>query len=266
MVNVLNKPNHGGSLTLFLEDEQYPNHSNQVSFRLNYLQHLLKQQAFINEHLSDQNKNLENRLSASYNEMNHHVHDFSTKQNRHYEDVLQHVHAQDELLAKLFLLTEKQVQSNAIILERLASLERSNHSIMKVMKDGSSTQNEMLNQLNYQEASTQALNRKMDVLESFSESLTEKMNDQEVLIGEMENKMEVQEIFHSTVMERLDKQEALTDKILRQLDNLKGAIFERSAYLSEKFEASIKVLAKPVQSFFVKHANDKKEEQNKIQK
>lgn len=264
MVILLKKETQEGSLKLFTNDEEHLTDNNQDSFRLNYLQDLLKQQAVINEQLSDQSRTMENKLSSSYQAMNHQVQILKSSHQKQYENVLHQMQVQDTLISKFILFTEKQESNNAIILERLSSLEESNTTIVQLLQQEEALHEEMLNQLHYQDASTQSLARKLDVLETFSEQLTEKMATQELVNEELDKKMDVQEMFHNTVMERLDQQEALTDKMMRQLDSLKSAIYERASYLSEKFETQFKLIAKPVQSFFLKQTDTKDEEQKKI--
>jgi hypothetical protein len=86
---------------------------------------------------------------------------------------------------------------------------------------------------------------------AFSEEAEKKLNTQEQMKEELNKKLGVQEQASKSIMERLNRQEAITEKISRQLDNLKSVVYERASHLSERFEKSFKQLAKPVHSFFV---------------
>jgi len=66
------------------------------------------------------------------------------------------------------------------------------------------------------------------------------LEKQEERYDEIAKQLEVQEVFHSTVMERLDVQEALTQKLIRQLENLRTVVYERASFISQRVEENFK--------------------------
>ena len=71
-----------------------------------------------------------------------------------------------------------------------------------------------------------------------NEELIMKMDQQFELQQKMEAQVSKQENRQNEVMNRLENQEVLSEKMARQLDSLRSALYERTHYLAEKIEES----------------------------
>ena len=71
-----------------------------------------------------------------------------------------------------------------------------------------------------------------------NEELILKMDQQLELQQKMEAQVAKQENRQNEVISRLENQEALSEKMARQLDSLRSALYERTHYLAEKIEES----------------------------
>jgi hypothetical protein len=241
--------NQKGNPKLFLDQSEKA--SNQHTYRLNYLQEIIKEQQKINNCLTESYGDMQTQLKVSFSDMNKLVKRAAGMQNHHFENLVSKIEKQDDFIARFFDVISHRENENELLLERLTALEEINKTIMEALEKEGPVHQKILEQVSCQDAATQALSRKFDKFEALSEEASAQFNTQEEIIEEISKKMDVQEVFHNTVMERLDQQEAITQKITRQLDNLKSIVYERASHLSERFEKSFKQLAKPVHSFLV---------------
>lgn len=319
----------------------YLSHSNTVSnqgtYRLNFLQEVLKEQQTVNTRISETYENMKNQLDDSFSDLSKLVKKAAGKQNNHIEHLTAKLEKQDAFLTSFLEMMNQREKENDTLNKRLAALEEINKAIMETLENEEPVNQKILEQVSFQEAATQALSRKFDKFDAFTEEAVSNFKAQEEMKADLSKKLDVQEVFHNTVMERLEqqysefseekaqiygiqeqikeeinknlglqevyhnkvmerleqqfaafseaaekkldtqeqmkeelnkklgvqeqasksimerlnRQEAITEKISRQLDNLKSVVYERASHLSERFEKSFKQLAKPVHSFFV---------------
>ncbi|WP_264739237.1 hypothetical protein [Cytobacillus firmus] len=289
--------NEGGNPKLYLSHSDTV--SNQGTYRLNFLQEVLKEQQTVNTRISETYENMKNQLDDSFSDMSKLVKKAAGKQNNHIEHLTAKLEKQDAFLTGFLEMMNQRGKENDTLNKRLAALEEINKAIMETIENEEPVNQKILEQVSCQEAATQALSRKFDKFDAFSEEAVSNFKAQEEMKAELSKKLDVQEVFHNTVMERLEqqfaafseeaekkfktqeqmkeelnkklgvqeqasnsimerlnRQEAITEKISRQLDNLKSVVYERASHLSERFEKSFKLLAKPVHSFFV-HQEEK---------
>ncbi|MBT2689502.1 hypothetical protein J7I93_15020 [Bacillus sp. ISL-47] len=254
--------NQEGSPKLFLG--QSDKASNQNTYRLNYLQEVIKEQQSINNRLAESYGDMQTQLEESFTDMNKLVKKAAGRHNHHFENLVSKLEKQDDFITRFLEVMNHRDKEHELLLERLTSLEEMNKAVLEALEKESPVHQKILEQVSCQDAATQALSRKFDKFEAFSEEASAKFKTQEEIKEEISKKLDVQEMFHSTVMERLDQQEAITQKITRQLDNLKSIVYERASHLSERFEKSFKQLAKPVHSFFI--SQEEKEKKNNVSK
>lgn len=280
--------------------------SNQGTYRLNFLEEVIKEQQTVNTRLSETYEDMKTHLEDSFVDMRKLVKSAAGKQSNHIGHLTAKIEKQDAFLTGFLEMMHEREKENDLLNKRLAALEGINKEILEILENEEPVNQKILEQVSCQEAATQALSRKFDKFEAFSEEAVSNFKAQEEMKAELSKKLDVQEVFHNTVMERLNqqfasfseeaekkfktqeqlkeelnkklreqeqasksimerlhRQEAITEKISRQLDHLKSIVFERASHLTERFEKSIKQLAKPVHSFFVhqeekaKGSNDK---------
>ncbi|MGN7179116.1 hypothetical protein [Cytobacillus sp. SAFR-174] len=280
--------------------------SNQGTYRLNFLQEVIKEQQTVNTRLSETYEDMKIQLEDSFIDMTKLVKSAAGKQSNHIGHLTAKIEKQDAFLAGFLEMMLEREKENNLLNKRLAVLEGMNKEILETLENEEPVNQKILEQVSCQEAATQALSRKFDKFEAFSEEAVTNFKAQEEMKAEISKKLDVQEVFHNTVMERLDqqfssfseeaekkfktqeqlkeelsnklheqelasksimerlhRQEAITEKISRQLDHLKSIVYERASHLTERFEKSIKQLAKPVHSFFVSQEEKAKESRNK---
>jgi chromosome segregation ATPase len=164
------------------------------------------------------------------------------------------------------------------ILEQISCQEAAIQALSRKIDKFDAFSEEALSNFKAQEDMKAELSKSLDVQEvfhntvmerldqqfaSFSEEAEKKIKAQEQLKEELNMKLSEQEQASKSIMERLHIQEANTEKISRQLDHLKSIVYERASHLTERFEKSLKQLAKPVHSFFVKQEEKVKEGKHK---
>lgn len=107
--------------------------------------------------------------------------------------------------------------------------------------DGRVGEQEQTNQAMVQQiASWQASNQHMtDYLNqhtAYNEQLSEKLDEWSHRQVERDEALQTYVQEHRDMNERLENQEALSEKIMRQLDQLRANLFERSSHLAEKID------------------------------
>lgn len=280
--------------------------TNQGTYRLNFLQEVIKEQQTVNTRLSETYEDMKTQLEDSFVDMGKLVKSAAGKQNNHIGHLAAKIEKQDAFLTGFLEMMHERAKENDLMSKRLAVLEGINKEILETLENQEQVNQKIFEQVSCQEAATQALSRKFDKFEAFSEEALSNFKAQEEMKAELSKKLDVQEVFHTTVMERLDqqfasfseeaekkfktqeqlkeelnkklqeqeqasksimerlhRQEAITEKISRQLDHLKTVVYERASHLTDRFEKSIKQLAKPVHSFFVSQEEKAKDGKNK---
>lgn len=243
---------------LYNKQPQTESHTNQDSYRQNFLHEILQQQDHVNRQLSEAYGEIDGRVSESFKDISQTLKLASTKQNEDYIKLLNRLEQQEQVIFQFLEVIKQHESGNKMILNRLDDLEKRNNLILESLEKESLINQALLDQVSFQHASTEALTAKIEKFEAFSHDLTEQLTKQEDVYVELSKKIEVQEIFHTTVMERLNDQEAIIQKISRQLDHLRSSLYERVSHLGEKIEKGFVHLLKPVQSYFIQNGEKEK--------
>lgn len=85
------------------------------------------------------------------------------------------------------------------------------------------------------------LDEKNSQLQTANLELSLQISAQMELQKQLSKKFSNQEEFQTGVLTRLDQQEALTEKISRQLNNIRSILFERTNFLAQKIEEGYKI-------------------------
>ncbi|WP_246941604.1 hypothetical protein [Bacillus pinisoli] len=207
--------------------------SNQILYKTNYIKEYMEQQ-----------KEMTETLSASISRVNDDIHTTKLEQQNFFHHL---VTKQENSNIQLHNRLGNQEETSKSILDRVAHVEQLSHDLRKKM-----TNDELMNQvifdgLHSQDQVSKELANHLKSNDQTLEFIHQQLVNQEELCKTLSEKLEIQEAFHQTVLERLDSQEALTQKISRQLEHIKGVIFERFSTITEKLENSIKYTA----SFFL---------------
>ncbi|WP_456279151.1 hypothetical protein [Bacillus sp. AK128] len=200
--------------------------SNQYLFRTSDIKEYMEQQKEMNQ-----------TLSASILKMNHQMHDTKLEHMNHFN---QFISKHEDSNLKLQNRLGEQEQTSQFILERIYHVEQLSQELRKKMNNDELMSQVIFDGLNAQDQTTQELSKHIKANDQTLEFIHQQLVSQEDLCKTLSEKLEIQEAFHQTLMERLDSQEALTQKISRQLEYLKGVIFERFSFLTDKIENSFK--------------------------
>jgi hypothetical protein len=203
------------------------NQPNQHSYRLNYLNEFVSQQAKQNQEIYD-----------SINKMVETVTTTHQTQERMIDQVLQDQHQQKKQSEFFREKVENHGKTTEDILHSLAHIKHYQDQLNECLLNEQLINQAILDQLNFQDHQLRQTNNQLENYVALAGQLSEQLINQEQLLKEMEQKLQVQDIYHQTVMTKLDKQDAVNDKIIRQLDHLKSIVYERVNLIVEKVENS----------------------------
>ncbi|WP_318618298.1 hypothetical protein [Sporosarcina sp. YIM B06819] len=162
-------------------------------------------------------------------------------QERHEENAMLNRHIRD---LELLLQQQKKSQENQIttIHTRLNELHNNNFQYEKFERNITKSLaglDDKQQKFHLMLAREQAVDRefRMQVSESTKE-MAIKMNEQLNQQQQLADRILQQEDAQKVVSSRLDNQESMIEKMVRQLDYLRGILYERTNYLTEKIENS----------------------------
>ncbi|GAB3798360.1 hypothetical protein [Virgibacillus kimchii] len=158
-----------------------------------------------------------------------------------------HEQVESYVMEQLILLEEKN-KSLAEMLEQKASsgnkkveeMYASHQQLLGKLTDYETEFKRLIGRIDRQAEMHEQLIGKMNEQADLQEQLQGRVNDQAEVQQELSEKVNKQENTQGVVLNRLENQEALTEKMLRQMDQFRSALFERTAFLAEKIEESIK--------------------------
>ena len=198
--------------------------SNQHYFRKNYLVDFLQQQ-------EETNKSLTNTIQLMSKEML----DYRSNHSQAFTVIDSKLSSQEKIandLVKGVLNSEK---NDSEIFSRLENLENLSMKMEEILSNEKLMNEATIEQLAFLEQLTSNVNKKLESFQSVQANLQNQMKQQDDLVIKVNEKLEIQDIFHKTLMERFDKQEIATNKIVKQLDELK-------VFLGEKIENTLESL------------------------
>jgi hypothetical protein len=225
-------------MTLYLNKNVHPyvyksktttrNMSNQTVYRSNYLNDFIKEQG-----------NLNNRLFDSFEEVRTILKNSNSEQRSKLETLLKRLGEQETLTNQFIDYVKKQELPVQNIIERLDKLDSKSEELAKKLEMDGLIDQAIMDQLSFQSQSTDKFSRKLEVYETTYQDLIVQQRNQTDLYEDIDNKLKVQEAFHETIMNELSHQKEITQKLYKQLDNLKGFIVEKVAPFIEKFDGII---------------------------
>lgn len=138
-------------------------------------------------------------------------------------------HVKDQI-SDLIVSNRQREKMENIMIQRLDTIDE-NENLLK---------NSIIDQMNSLNESYQKMLSRLETNESAYEQLSLLLNKQLELQKEVADTLLKQEEFQTGVLNRLDTQEALTEKISRQLSNIRSILFERTNYIASKLEDGYK--------------------------
>jgi hypothetical protein len=200
---------------------------NQQSYRLNFLNEFVSQQA---------KQNIE--IKHSINKMVETVNTTHQTQQKKIDQVLQDQYQQKKEAEFFREKVEGHDKTSEDIFLSLDYIKKYQDKLNECMVNEQLLNQAILDQLNYQDQQLRHTNVQLETYVALAGQLSEQLITQEQLLKEMEQKLQVQDVYHQTVMTKLDKQDAINDKIIWQLDHLKSIVYERVNIIVEKVESS----------------------------
>ncbi|MFD1064666.1 hypothetical protein [Oceanobacillus locisalsi] len=156
-----------------------------------------------------------------------------------------------------------QQQGQEKVLQQLDGLDEQirneNRQIIEIMTIQKSTKSEAAgmqqNQL--------AMQEKLEKIDAAQASILSKMEKQEQVLADIQHQSDQKEQDMVLLQERVEKQEAWLDKLLRQVQDLRGIIYERADEIIQKVENSIQLFGS---KWNVIQRNDTKSSKETIKK
>lgn len=143
----------------------------------------------------------------------------------------------EKRLQELLNMHSQHEQVEVRVIKQLQKLEEENEKLAKMMKNSHFQEKEKMEHVY---SSQQKLLSQLTGYETEVRKLIGKIEAQEELHQQLAGKVEEQEKRGTEALSRLENQEALTEKLLRQFDHFRAALFERTSFLAEKIEESAK--------------------------
>ncbi len=122
------------------------------------------------------------------------------------------------------------------VLQSLKVLEVKNEGLLGMLKNEEKLSEELVTQINTITSMNTDLASQLEKSQLASITLSAKLDDQINRQNSLSDQYLKQGKVQFEIMKRLDIQEGLTEKVLRQLSNLRSIVFERSSFLAEKIE------------------------------
>lgn len=215
--------------------------SNQESFRKNYLQEFISQQQEMNNTI----KNATHNVNILVNEAKY-------EQQKQYQYVLKELEQQEARTTPLIQNANKQDEAYKLLLQRLDKIESFNQEILKKYENEGIINQAIVDQLTIQDSAIQKLSKNIEQYDGQNKSLSEQIEDQNKMYEEIMTTLELQEAFHKTILDRFDNQEALNQKMSRDIDSLRSALYERISYVIEKIDSNYKQITSYVSKLISK--------------
>lgn len=120
-------------------------------------------------------------------------------------------------------------------------LEETNEKLYQKLDEEGLLKQEIVDEMRQIREANQTVLNQLGDHESLNRELTAKMDDLIQLQQTMAEAVSKQHEDQQTTLHSLEKQDALMEKTLRQVTNLRSALFERTSFLAEKVENSYKL-------------------------
>lgn len=240
-------PNHRPKLfTSSLKHSQ----SNQESYKTSPITKFIEEQHKVNE-----------RMSNSFTDVHQLMKVVKSEQNQYFNEVISHIQKQELAHSQFGNRMDQHELVSKTLLDRIHHLEKLHLEMKKKLESDELIHQAILDGLTAQDSVGQRVSQKLLDNEGMLDTINEQLTKHEQLYEKLSETLGLQEAFHQTIMDRLDQQEAVTQKISRQIDHLKGVIFERFSFLTEKLENSWKITSNYLFGFLSKEDKEEAEKQ-----
>lgn len=123
-------------------------------------------------------------------------------------------------------------------MEWLQTLDKNNGKLQGIMESGDHVNQEIIQQINELQKSNAEIYEKLERYESTGEQLTPQIKELIDANQQLTEQVTGQDNMQENMLTRLENQEALMEKTMRQLNNFRSILFERTNHLAEKIENS----------------------------
>lgn len=142
---------------------------------------------------------------------------------------------------RLQKLNDRYFRQEKLTGDALASQNRLENSVTKLhdkLEKEDELNQKTLDKIDTLQASNQTVTDKLAAQEAIQQQLIMQMDDTHNLQKQMSEQTARQEARQADMSERLENQEAMMKKVIRQLDNLRSIIYERTHHVVETIENS----------------------------
>ncbi|HLR67626.1 hypothetical protein [Virgibacillus alimentarius] len=198
---------------------------NQGYFKINYFSELLKRQEEVNASLLRSLRDV--KLNNNQQEF---IQDKRWKEMNQQLEKVNKSNAEQKEFKDHTLQWQKRLDNQVNTLgEVLEDNEMKAQEMIEEMRDMQHVNKDMLNKLDQQELTNQHLISQVNEFQDVKKQVDERALQQDLIQEDM--------------LERLENQEAGTEKIIRQLDNLRSILYERTNDLTEQIENGYELTA-----------------------
>ncbi|GGA83305.1 hypothetical protein [Ornithinibacillus halotolerans] len=131
-------------------------------------------------------------------------------------------------------------------------LKQNNQELHRIVQSNSEVNEEILQEINRIHESNQLMMQQVEEFFSMNQQVNSKVetlvNGQETLLEQAVHTNEKQD----KVINHLEKQDAILEKNNRELNHIRSIIFERTSFIAEKIEESVKLTSSVLYKFFTK--------------
>lgn len=200
------------------KNERKMNEPNQNDFKSNAMEEWMAEQKKIHDLI---HQNLNSLDKSVRQQKNTQIQHWKTISNN-FADLTEH--------------NKRHLKFENVVMESLTKLHSKNKDLQRMVSNERLVDQkliEKIEQINQSNLEITGQLKKSDTVnEDFSVKITEQIDQQKQLAQQISK----QETIQNVVLSRLDTQEGLTEKILRQMDNFRSVLYERTHFLAEKIE------------------------------
>lgn len=179
--------------------------------------------------LIEEQKRVQSKIDQSLKGLNHKIE--------------QQEHAQQQRWRKIYYKMNEQRKFNEKrkgfedhVKNWLENIESKNERLQIMLNEDSQLKQDILEKLHNLKQTQQDIENRLEKQEATIEDFLADLREHHEFQKDMGIQISKQEERHQELLDRLDNQEALTEKVLRQVTNLRSIIFERAGHLAEKIE------------------------------
>lgn len=221
-------------MAIFINTGEHPNvyknnepviGKNQSYYRKDYFTELLKAQEQVNETLVESLTHLK-KMHTQETDLHHAKYrELQSRLVKLSEQATERENFEGFVRDSVNIMSEKNNELQGAIEQE----SKFHHTMLDEMTDINQSNRQIMQRLDEHEALTEEIDRLINEITNFQKTVEQENADRNVQ--------------HDLVIDRLENQEALMEKTLRQMNNLRMALFERTNHLAEKIEESYSITA-----------------------